>query len=193
VPFAFEETALPGVLLVQNTRFRDARGYFQEQYRETAFARNDIATNFCQDNVSFSRCGVIRGLHFQQSPAGQAKLVSVLGGRIFDVAVDLRADSPAFLRWVGHELSEENGLSLYLPEGFAHGFAALTDAHVLYKCSSEYVADLGDGIAWNDPDLGITWPFDAPTLSDKDAQLPTLRQRGDVTALLSPRSDGRTR
>ncbi len=170
-----EETPLPGVKLIHPAAFADERGFFmetwhRERYRQAGFP------DFVQDNLSFSRKGVLRGLHFQH-PHPQGKLVQALAGEIFDVAVDIRQGSPTFGRWVGYRLSGENRLQLYIPEGFAHGFCVLSEtALVAYKCSDLYHPEADQGLRWNDPHLAIEWPIRNPILSPKDAAAPFLSQ-----------------
>lgn len=179
MPFSFEPLEIPEVVLVRPTRHRDARGWFMEQFRESAFLEAGIDAGFVQDNAVRSVGGVLRGMHFQLDPAPQGKLVSVLRGRVFDVAVDIRAGSPTFGRWVGRTLDEEEGAGLWIPEGFAHGYCVLSDgADVTYKVTAEYRADLDRGFRWDDPDVGIEWPVDDPVLSDRDADLPALSEIG---------------
>ncbi|HZT49676.1 MAG TPA: dTDP-4-dehydrorhamnose 3,5-epimerase [Hyphomicrobiaceae bacterium] len=167
------------VKLVKAKRFNDARGFFSEVYKQSAFAEAGLPIEFVQDNHSRStRAGTVRGLHFQLPPFAQAKLVRVTRGRILDVAVDVRRTSPTFGRHVAVELSEENWLQLLVPVGFAHGFCTLEpDTEVLYKVSAVYAPQCDAGILWNDPDLGITWPVDARSalVSDKDRGLPRLK------------------
>jgi len=167
-------TRLPEVLLVEPTVFTDARGYFFEAYSARRYAAAGIPAPFVQDNVSFSRRGVLRGLHYQH-PFGQAKLVGVLKGQVFDVAVDIRRGSPTFGQWVGECLSETNNRQLYLPAGFAHGFLVTSDdALVAYKSSEYYHAETERTIRWDDPRIGIDWPTDGPVLSTKDHVAVTL-------------------
>ena len=169
------ETALPGVLLLEPRVFRDSRGAFLEVWQQERYAGLGIAPTFVQDNVSRSAAGVLRGLHVQY-PQSQGKLVSVLRGEVFDVAVDIRRGSPTYLRWVGCRLSCENAHQLYVPAGFAHGFVVTSDeAVVFYKCTVPYRAEFDLSIAWNDPEIGVEWPVAAPTLSDKDARAQPLR------------------
>jgi len=176
VPFEFEPQAIPEVILVRARAFPDPRGFFVESYRRSQFAANGIPQEFVQDNLSHSTRGVLRGLHYQKNPHAQGKLVMVLRGEIFDVAVDLRRGSLTFGRWVGVVLSGENRTMLYVPEGFAHGFCVLSDeADVLYKVTAEYAPDLDRGIRWDDPEIGVRWPLANPILSPKDATLPALR------------------
>lgn len=169
------ETTLPGVLLLRPRVFRDHRGTFLETWRQDAYAALGLPSVFVQDNAAFSRGGVLRGLHYQ-FPEPQGKLVSVLHGEVFDVAVDIRRDSPTRGRWAGAVLSASEGHQLWVPEGFAHGYVVLSDtAVVAYKCTRPY-HPAGDGaIRYDDPDLGIEWPVEDPTLSAKDASAPLLR------------------
>lgn len=167
------------VQLIQPTRHGDARGWFTEVYSEPAFAAIGIACRFVQDNHSRSvPAFTLRGLHFQTMPRGQAKLVRCIRGRIFDVAVDLRRGSPSFGKWVGAELSAENGHQLFVPVGFAHGFLTLEpECEVSYKCSDTYAPAHDAGIRWNDPAIGIEWPLPPgvePELSGKDRVQPLL-------------------
>ena len=169
MPFTFEKTDIPDVIIVTPRVFEDERGLFFETYKRSEFAAAGIKDDFLQDNHSFSTKGVIRGLHYQKSPAAQGKLVRAVTGMIFDVAVDIRKGSPTFGKWVSVELSRDNRRMLYIPAGFAHGFAALTDhVEVTYKVTSEYSAQHEAGILWNDPEIGINWPVSSPLLSAKD-------------------------
>jgi dTDP-4-dehydrorhamnose 3,5-epimerase len=164
------ELELPGVLLVEPRIHADARGSFLESWSERRYAEAGIAQHFVQDNISRSRRGVIRGLHYQH-PAGQAKLTSVLHGEVWDVVVDVRRGSPSFGRWVGVTLSGESGRQLFIPEGFAHGFAVLSEEAVFsYKCGRYYDPATEWTLRWDDPALGIEWPVREPILSDKDRQ-----------------------
>lgn len=163
-----EETKLEGVLIIEPDVFGDSRGFFLETYQKERYEEHGIKCDFVQDNHSRSVKGTIRGLHFQVSPA-QDKLVRVTRGRVFDVAVDIRKDSPTFGEWVGVDLSEENKKQLFVPIGFAHGFCALEDTNDFeYKCSSYYNPKTEIGIAWNDPDIGVEWPIENPILSERD-------------------------
>ena len=173
------------VRLIPSRRFGDARGWFMEVYNERTFAEAGIACRFVQDNQSLSGAAwTLRGLHFQLPPYGQDKLVRCLRGRVFDVAVDLRQGSPSFGRWVGAELSAENGAQLFVPIGFAHGFLTLEpDCEVAYKVSSFYAPDAERAIAWDDPAIGIDWPLPpgrAPELSGKDADAIALADFADA-------------
>lgn len=178
MPFKFRPLEIPGVILVEAQSARDERGYFIETYKQSAFAANGIPTAFVQDNRSHSMRGVLRGMHYQKPPRAQGKLVMALRGEIFDVAVDLRRNSPTFGKWVGQALSEDNACMLYLPVGLAHGFCVLSEeADVIYKVTdSEYAPECDRGLRWNDPDIGIQWPLAQPILSPKDARLPLLKE-----------------
>jgi len=176
MPFIFEKTPLEGVLIARPSVLDDDRGCFFESYKASEFESAGIDQLFVQDNHSRSRRGVLRGLHLQLPPHAQARLVWVTRGSAWDVAVDLRYDSPTNGRWFGLELSEANRNMLFIPRGFAHGFVALTEqAELQYKCDAEYDKASEFGIRWNDPDLAITWPLDDVLLSDKDATLPWLK------------------
>lgn len=171
-------TSIPDVKIIAPTVFGDERGFFTESWNANDFAREvDPGIRFVQDNHSRSKRGVVRGLHYQLAPHAQAKLVRCVVGSIFDVAVDIRRSSPTFGQWVGVELSADNKKQLWIPEGFAHGFVALTDfAEVFYKTNDFWAKDCEGSIRWNDPDLGILWPTDIePCLSEKDAVAPFLR------------------
>lgn len=168
------ETSLPGVLLVEPAVFEDDRGFFMETFNATRYASAGIAEAFVQDNLSFSARDVLRGLHLQ-NPNPQCKLVQVLQGEVFDVVVDVRVESPSFGRWIGMTLSAANKRQIYLPAGFAHGFCVTsTTALFAYKCSAPYDAESELSIAWNDPQIGIDWPVDTPSLSTRDAAAPHL-------------------
>lgn len=162
-------TALPGVLLVQPAIHRDARGHFLETFHADRYAQAGIPGPFVQDNLSFSHHGVLRGLHYQW-PNPQGKLVYVLQGEVFDVAVDIRRDSPTFGRWVGVTLSADNHHQLWIPPGFAHGFCVTSAAAlVAYKCTDYYAPECERALRWDDQDIGVNWPVEAPQLSAKDA------------------------
>lgn len=179
-PVHVTETSLPGVLRVQLTAFRDARGFFVETFNARTFEEAGLPAEFVQDNHSHSAHGVLRGLHFQRRNP-QGKLVKPMRGRIFDVAVDVRAGSPTFGRWVGEILDAEAMNALWVPPGFAHGFCVLSgDADVSYKCTALYDAADDTGLVWNDPAVGIDWPLRDPIVSDKDARLPRLAGRTDL-------------
>jgi len=169
-------TAIEGLLILQPKVFADERGYFLETYHALRYRDAGIETRFVQDNCSFSKKNVLRGLHFQISQP-QAKLVQAISGEIFDVAVDIRPDSATFGKWSGVVLSEENKRQLLVPEGFAHGFCVLSEtARVAYKCSTFYNPGDEGGIRWSDPDIGIDWPVKDPILSEKDRILPRLSE-----------------
>lgn len=169
------ETKLHGVLVIETKIHRDDRGHFVELYQQRRYQEGGIDGKFLQDNLSYSKHGVLRGLHYQ-NPNPQGKLVSVLEGEIWDVAVDIRNGSSTFGQWTGETLSGANGLQLWIPPGFGHGFVVTgSEAVVAYKVTS-YYDPVGDGsILWNDPDIGIDWPVGSPILSDKDARAPRLR------------------
>ena len=169
------ETGLEGVVIVEPQVHGDERGFFQESWKASDYGTYGLPTAFKQANVSRSVKGVLRGLHYQyQQPQG--KLVSVMEGRIFDVAVDIRPGSPCFGQWAGVELSADNHRQMYIPEGFAHGFIVLSETALFhYHCTTEYAAELDAAIAWNDPDIGIKWPIKPGAVSDKDSKAPALR------------------
>ncbi len=163
------ETNLKGLLVIKPKVFEDERGYFFESYNYQLFKQAGLDFNFVQDNQSLSQTGVLRGLHFQNNPNAQGKLVRVISGSVFDVAVDIRKKSPTYGQWFGLELTEQNKWMMYIPEGFAHGFATLQDFTVFsYKCTNFYNKASEDCIFWNDSDLAINWPIEKPILSDKD-------------------------
>jgi dTDP-4-dehydrorhamnose 3,5-epimerase len=163
------QTPIEGLLVVKPKVFEDERGYFYESWNKSAFAQNGITTDFVQDNQSLSQKGVLRGLHFQNHPHAQAKLVRTLLGAVLDVAVDLRKNSSSYGRHFAIELNESNKLMLYIPEGFAHGFLTLKDQTIFsYKCSNLYDKSSEDCLLWNDPDLAINWNTANPVLSEKD-------------------------
>lgn len=169
----FIETNLNGAYLIKPKFFRDDRGFFVESYSQKVFESVGIDTDFVQSNHSMSvNKGVLRGLHFQLPPYEQAKLVRVTNGAVYDVIVDLRKDSPSFGKWEGFLLSSENGLMLFVPRGFAHGFCTLEDrTEFMYKVDNFYAPESDSGIVWNDPDFAIKWPTRSPILSDKDKKL----------------------
>jgi dTDP-4-dehydrorhamnose 3,5-epimerase len=173
--FRFLRQEIPDVILVESEGFRDDRGAFYETYRTETFAEQGMPA-FVQDNFSRSKKGVVRGLHFQNSPHAVAKLVRCVRGKIFDVAVDIRRGSPTFARWLGVELSDQGMQMLFIPPGFAHGFCALTElAEVSYRQSDYYTPALDRAVRWNDPAIGIAWPVAQPILSTKDAAAPLLK------------------
>ena len=180
--FNFTRLSLPDVVLIQPTRYDDDRGFFSETFRASAFEQY-VRDPFVQDNLARSTAGVLRGLHFQLDPKAQGKLIQVVGGEIYDVAVDVRRSSPTFGRWVGTALSAETGHMLWVPPGFAHGYVVTSDgAHVAYKVTAEYEPALDRGIRWDDPDIGIEWPNlgpigpKDPIVSEKDRALPLLSE-----------------
>lgn len=170
-----QATHLDGVLIIAPKVFGDARGFFLETFQTRRYAEAGIPGPFVQDNHSRSARGVLRGLHYQiQRPQG--KLVMVTKGAVFDVAVDIRRNSPTFGQWFGAELSDDNHHQLYVPPGFAHGFCVLSEqADFLYKCTEYYIPELERSIIWNDPDIAVAWPLDAPSLSARDALAPRLK------------------
>ena len=174
--FNFTSLAIPGVMIVEPRIFLDNRGGFAETYNKKEFERAGIKEDFVQDNFSFSKKGVIRGLHFSKSPHETVKLVRCISGEIMDVAVDVRPDSPTFGKWVSETLSGDNQKMLFIPKGFAHGFCALTDTvQVAYKVNDYYFPESEQGIIYNDKDLAINWPETNPIMSDKDKILPSLK------------------
>lgn len=177
--FKFNKTGIEGVYVIEPQVFGDNRGYFMETYHKEVFAKNGLDVDFVQDNQSSSRRGVLRGLHFQYTQP-QGKLVRVISGEVFDVAVDMRKDSPTYGKWEGVILSAENKKQFYIPEGFAHGFVVLSEgAEFTYKCTDFYKPDDEGGIQWNDPEIGIEWPIDdldEIILSEKDKLWKPLSQ-----------------
>jgi len=169
------------VISITPNLFNDERGYFFENFNHSSFKNrnnNPIDLNFIQENFSKSKKHVIRGLHFQKNPKAQAKLVTVVSGEIFDVAVDLRKNSLTYGKWVSEILSETNHKSLYIPEGFAHGFCVLSEgANVVYKINREYSPQHEQGIIWNDPNIDISWPISEPIISEKDQNLPYFKNQ----------------
>jgi dTDP-4-dehydrorhamnose 3,5-epimerase len=174
VSFKRLETELDELVLIEPTVHGDERGFLVETFRENALAELGIEVGFVQDNHSRSRGPVLRGIHTQ---SGQAKLVRCPRGRIWDVAVDLRPDSPTYKRWEGHELDGERHRQLFVPAGFGHGFCALSDeADVLYRLTAYYDPELETGLAWDDPEIGIEWPISDPLLSERDRNAPRLAE-----------------
>lgn len=165
---------LPGLVVVEPRVFRDDRGFFLEPYHAPRYKAGGITVDFVQDNHSFSRHGVLRGLHFQEGP-GQSKLIRCARGRIWDVAVDIRPGSETFGKWWGLELDSETHRQLFIPAGFAHGFCVISpEAEVMYKCSTVYDPATEAGILWNDPELAVAWPIAEPVVSQRDIDAPTL-------------------
>ena len=168
-------TELPGVLILEPRVFPDSRGFFVETYNKERYVAAGLPLEFVQDNLSVSSKGVLRGLHFQ-NPHAQGKLVYVLQGEVWDVAVDIRRDSSHFGRWTSVTLSSDNKKQFYIPPGFAHGFCVLSEtAMFTYKCTDTYHPECDGGVRWDDPDIGINWPLADPILSDKDRIQPYLR------------------
>jgi len=177
MPFEFIKTKIPEVILIKPKVFGDERGFFMETYKSQDFENAGIKDEFVQDNHSKSDYGVLRGLHFQKEPYAQAKMVRCIRGVIYDVAVDIRKESPTFKEWVGIILSEFNKHQLYIPRGFAHGFCVLSEcAEIVYKTDNVYAPDYDCGVIWNDCEIGIEWPIDEPKLSDGDKKLSTLKE-----------------
>ncbi len=176
MPAEFSPGPLSGLVIVKPRVFPDGRGAFFETYKRSEYMANGVAELFVQDNHSVSSRGVLRGLHFQRDPHAQGKLVRVIAGSVWDVAVDLRPASPTYRQWYALELSAENKLQFYIPAGFAHGFVTLSDtAEFVYKCTAEYDKASEDGVRWDDPTLAIRWPeIGERSISDKDAALPLL-------------------
>jgi dTDP-4-dehydrorhamnose 3,5-epimerase len=176
MPFTFEKTIIPGLIVVRPRVFPDGRGFFVETYKESDFVNNGINVKFKQDNHSCSSKGVLRGLHLQKGSHAQGKLVRVTAGKVWDVAVDLRPDSPTFKKWYGIELSSENKTMFYIPPGFAHGFVTLEDnTEFMYKCTEEFNKESEGAVRWNDPEIAIEWPLTDVLVSDKDAENPLLK------------------
>ncbi len=171
-----QQTALPGALILEPKVFGDARGFFMETWNRRRYVEAGLPGEFVQDNVSFSQHGVLRGLHYQH-PNAQGKLVYVLQGEVFDVAVDVRVGSPTFGRWAGVTLSAENRRQFWVPPGFAHGFCVTGETALFcYKCTELYAPEHEGSILWNDPAIGIAWPLEHPALSAKDAAAPPLAE-----------------
>ncbi|SDG47599.1 dTDP-4-dehydrorhamnose 3,5-epimerase [Dyella sp. 333MFSha] len=168
------ETALPGCIIIEPQVFGDSRGFFYESFNRAKFLDSGIDVTFVQSNVSRSARGVLRGLHYQ-SPHPQGKLVSVLEGEVYDVAVDIRRGSPTFGKWAGVMLTAENHRQFWIPEGFAHGFCVVSEhATFSYQCTDLYNAQADGGVRWDDPAIGVDWPISEPLLSDKDRKAPLL-------------------
>jgi dTDP-4-dehydrorhamnose 3,5-epimerase len=175
--FQFQRLDIPDVIYVEPRIIGDERGYFLETYKYPEFKENGIEECFVQVNHSKSERDVLRGLHYQKKPMAQGKLVTVIEGEIFDVAVDIRKGSPHYGQWLSVKLDAKKKNMLYIPQGFAHGLCVLSDiAQVIYYCSAAYDPECECGIIWNDPELGIQWPTKNPTLSDKDSKLPSLKE-----------------
>jgi dTDP-4-dehydrorhamnose 3,5-epimerase len=175
MPAAFTKLSLDGLILIEPRVFPDGRGFFMESYKKSEYAAQGVGGDFVQDNHSFSTRGVLRGLHYQLPPHAQGKMVRVIEGTVWDVAIDIRPGSTGFGRWEGVELSGTNKRALWIPPGFAHGFICLSEtAHLLYKCTAEYDKASEAGIRWDDPDLAISWPMQPVSVSEKDEILPSL-------------------
>jgi dTDP-4-dehydrorhamnose 3,5-epimerase len=188
MPFEFIPASIEGLWIIQPKRFRDDRGYFEECYQARVFSDHGISKPFVQDNQSYSQLGTIRGLHFQKPPHAQAKLVRAVTGKILDVAVDIRLGSKTYGDHFSIELDAADGKMLYVGEGLAHGFAVLSDdAIVHYKTTDFYNPKAEYGIIWNDPDLGIDWKIQNPSLSPKDKQLPSLKDISEYQNIFKAR------
>ncbi|MFZ0483254.1 MAG: dTDP-4-dehydrorhamnose 3,5-epimerase [Desulfobacterales bacterium] len=167
-------TSIEGILIIEPKTFKDNRGFFMETYNQKRYNTSGINATFVQDNLSYSLKNTLRGLHFQIKHP-QAKLIQVISGEIFDVAVDLRSGSATFGKWTGIHLSDENKRQMYIPKGFAHGFCVLSEFALFhYKCSDFYVPEDEGGLIWSDPDIGIEWPVENPIISEKDNQFQKL-------------------
>ena len=176
MPFEFKKLEIPEVILIEPKVFEDERGFFMETFKKSDFVKNGINEDFVQENFSHSKKDVLRGLHFQKNPKAQGKLVKVIKGEVFDVAVDIRKNSPNYGKWVGVILSEENNKMLYIPKGFAHGFCVLSDeVDFLYKVTEEYSPETESGIVWDDPEINIKWPIKNSLINEKDAKLPKFK------------------
>ncbi len=177
MPFTFKKLEIPDVILIEQKIFSDSRGLFTEIYKYPDFSQVGITKHIAQTNYSKSKKNVLRGLHYQKNPVAQGKILQVISGEIFDVAVDMRRGSPCYGKWVGQILSSENMKMLYIPEGFAHGFCVLSKkAEIIYQCTNVYSPENERGIIWNDPDVNIPWPVKDPILSEKDAKFPPLKK-----------------
>ena len=178
----FKQTPLAGLYVVEPEILTDDRGLFARTYCEREFSSQGLSLRIVQCNVSSNRLkGTLRGLHYQKDPHGEVKLVTCTRGAIYDVAVDLRRASPTFAKWFGIVLSAENRLMLYVPEGFAHGFQTITDdVELFYQMSQFYVSEAAAGVRWNDPQIGLKWPFPDPILSPRDRSLPLLDDLSDL-------------
>jgi dTDP-4-dehydrorhamnose 3,5-epimerase len=176
MPFQFKKLSIPEVILITPEVYEDDRGFFIETYKKSEFEKNGINIDFVQDNYVKSEKGVLRGLHYQLNPKAQGKLVRVTKGKVLDVVVDIRKNSPTYGKYVAVELSASNKQMLWIPPGFAHGYLVLEDdTEFQYKVTSEYSPEHDRGIIWDDPSIRIKWPIDNPILSDKDSKLPLLK------------------
>lgn len=169
------ETGIEGLIEIVPTVLHDDRGWFLESYNKDKFTNLNLNINFVQDNLSFSKAGVMRGLHFQNKPYEQGKLVKVIEGEVLDVAVDIRPDSPTFGQYYKVLLTAEKQNMLFLPEGFAHGFLAIKDSYLFYKCTKTYYKESDSGIAFDDPDLNIDWGISEAIISEKDKNLQSFK------------------
>ncbi len=176
MPFNIRTTEINEVLVITPRSFSDERGYFKETFKESSFKEYGIDHEFKQDNESFSKKGVLRGLHYQLEPMAQGKLVRVIQGAVFDVALDMRKDSKTFGKWVSEILTANNQEIFWIPPGFAHGFLALEDSILVYKATNEYSKDHERGIIWNDEELRISWPIKMPQLIERDLQFPQFKE-----------------
>ena len=175
MPLDIRTTEIPGILEASVMLANDARGFFTEVYNQDTWHAQGFTETFVQDNLSLSAKGTLRGLHYQIEPEPMGKLVRAIRGAVFDVAVDLRKDSPTFGKWIGRELSVENNLMLWIPSGFAHGFVALADdTLVYYKCSGTHAPEHERSLSYKDPSVGIDWPLPPTIITEKDADAPTL-------------------
>jgi len=177
MPMKITETRLPGLLIIDPNVFDDKRGYFFESYNAEVFRQAGLEMEFLQDNESCSGKGILRGLHFQEPPYEQGKLVRVARGGVMDVSVDIRKGSPTFGKWEAFELTEQNKRMVYIPPGFAHGFVTLEENTIfIYKCTNIYHKESENSIRWDDPDLNIDWGISEPVISDKDRTAPLFRE-----------------
>ncbi len=174
MPITITATEIEAVQLIATSIAKDNRGFFKEMYSQKVWEEAGFSQRFVQDNLSWSRAGVVRGMHYQLARHAMGKLVFVAAGAIFDVAVDLRRGSPTFAKWVGRTLSAENGLAMWVPGGFAHGFLALEDSLVWYKCTAHHVPEAERCLHYKDPTVAIRWPFDPTLVSERDASAPFL-------------------
>lgn len=173
----FIKSTIEDLWIVKPTLFEDQRGHFLEAFRESAFRENGVIYRYVQDNISQSKKGTVRGLHYQMHPYSQSKLVMALSGSVLDVAVDIRRKSPTFGQYISAELNDRNRHMMVIPPGFAHGFSVLSEsATIYYKCSSYYNSESERGIRWDDPEIGIDWKVESPLLSEKDKLLPLLSE-----------------
>ncbi len=173
--FTFQNLNSTEIILITPKKYSDQRGFFAELYKYSEFKDNDININIVQINHSKSSKNTLRGLHYQLNPMAQAKIVTVMAGEIFDVGVDIRKGSSTYGKWAGAKLTAENQKTMYIPEGFAHGFCVLSDsAEIIYFCNKEYSSERDRNILWNDPEIKIDWPIKTPILSEKDQMAPLL-------------------